>query len=223
MTPNGWGCKCWVRQITRREAERRGISAEPKVRDTVWTNPRTGEALIVPEGIDPGWQRNPGKQRSQAIEAILNGKLAALPPEIARVAARDIATSWRAARVLQGAAGGAVPVGVLPTAVAEQVGSPGTVVQMTDSYGTKFVSRDRDVTVEVLGVLEDALWTGQMAVEKTAQGSSLVVFSRGERPWRFVLKLLPERGEIWVQTIHRTKPGKWLSFTKRDGVTVVRE
>jgi SPP1 gp7 family putative phage head morphogenesis protein len=44
--PNGYGCKCRVRQISDREAERKGIS----------------EAAPAGEP-DPGWERNPGASR----------------------------------------------------------------------------------------------------------------------------------------------------------------
>jgi uncharacterized protein with gpF-like domain len=64
MVPNGWLCKCWVQQVSRREAERRGISDDsppsPKVR---WVNKKTGKVEMIPEGIDPGWNYNPGKNR----------------------------------------------------------------------------------------------------------------------------------------------------------------
>lgn len=121
MPPNGWGCKCWVRQLTRAEALRRGVSEEPQVRDTIWTNPRSGEVQIVPVGIDPGWQRNPGQLRLQHMESFLAGKLDELPEAARIVALRDIATSWRVQRIMDGAPGRA-PVGQLPAGVAAQAG-----------------------------------------------------------------------------------------------------
>ncbi|MFO1351905.1 MAG: phage minor head protein [Gammaproteobacteria bacterium] len=66
--PNGWGCKCHVRQVSRIEAEKlreqgavRGEAPPFQMRDVV--NRRTGETLQVPEGIDPGWDFNPGVER----------------------------------------------------------------------------------------------------------------------------------------------------------------
>jgi hypothetical protein len=46
MPPNGHGCKCRVRQISRREAERRG-----------------GESSIPDGQPEEGWARNPGAER----------------------------------------------------------------------------------------------------------------------------------------------------------------
>lgn len=121
LPPNGWGCKCWVRQVTRAEALRRGVSDLPEVPDTVYENGRTGEVQIVPQGIDPGWQRNPGKLRMQGVEAMLAGKLDQLPEQARIAALRDIATSWRVNRIMDGAPGRA-PVGLLPESIATEAG-----------------------------------------------------------------------------------------------------
>jgi hypothetical protein len=219
MPPNGWGCKCWVRQVTKREAERRGISVTPDVPDTVWDNKRTGARHIIPQGIDPGWQRNPGKLRLQAMETILKDKIAALPAEVARVAIRDIATSWRAERVLLGNAPGAVPVAVMPSVLASDLGTGTTIVQTTSSYGEKFQAKGRDVTTATLALLNEALETGTIAQE----GAQLHVFTAGEPSWHFVLKLMPSVQEIWVNTMHRTSPEKRAKVLARAGVSMVRQ
>lgn len=39
-----------------------------------WLNKRTGEEELVPEGIDPGWNYNPGISRSAALERQLQAK-----------------------------------------------------------------------------------------------------------------------------------------------------
>lgn len=109
FVPNGWGCKCRVRQVTRREYERllkTGIPAPasqatqeinpetglPTGRHTgarvpvktqapasplvEWTNKRTGEVQRIPQGIDPGWDYNPGEGRKAHLETLLQKKKA---------------------------------------------------------------------------------------------------------------------------------------------------
>ncbi|ENM4022584.1 hypothetical protein DDN27_003453, partial [Vibrio cholerae] len=73
MPPNGWGCKCWIRQVSKFEADK--LIAEGKVSTTApgggtkrWVNKRTGEVEVLPEGIEPGWNYNPGKARQKALE-----------------------------------------------------------------------------------------------------------------------------------------------------------
>lgn len=98
MPPNGWGCKCWVRQVSQVEYGRlrdtgyqdplapmelsdKGLPTgrrvqqllpvkleSPKLTWRNWTNKRTGEIERVPDGIDPGWDTNPGQAaRRQAL------------------------------------------------------------------------------------------------------------------------------------------------------------
>lgn len=87
--PNGWGCKCWVRQITRAEAERRGITGAVNIPRRRVVNPATGEMLDLPAGLDPAWRANPGKVRLAQAQALLEDRLAALAPEAAAVRAGE--------------------------------------------------------------------------------------------------------------------------------------
>jgi len=101
MPPNGWDCKCWVRQISREEGERLGVDDSPEVPVRRVVNRRTGEVRDVPRGIDPGWERNPGAQRVRAAIDFLDGRLRSAPPEVARVAERDLQSGWMAERARQ--------------------------------------------------------------------------------------------------------------------------
>lgn len=74
--PNGWGCKCRVRQVSRRDAGRRGgPTSRPARNPEERVNRRTGEVQIVDKGIDPAWASNPGKDWRRSLMANLNGKL----------------------------------------------------------------------------------------------------------------------------------------------------
>lgn len=97
--PNGYNCKCWVRQVSKveyrrlrdkgyqdplapqvidsatglptghRELRLLPVSVEsPRLEWRNYVNKRTGEVERVPEGIDPGWDTNPGiAARRQAV------------------------------------------------------------------------------------------------------------------------------------------------------------
>ena len=91
--PNGWRCRCRVQSMTRREYARLqadgSIKTEaPPAKTREWTNPRTGEVLDVPVGIDPGWAYNPGKAGARAAEvrATAERKLASVPAALAEAA-----------------------------------------------------------------------------------------------------------------------------------------
>ena len=84
MPPNGWLCKCHVRQVSRVEAKRRGMTPSAPL-ETVyrdWTNERTGKVERVPVGIDPGFDYNPGVSRTKHLAKVAGEKLAALAEPI---------------------------------------------------------------------------------------------------------------------------------------------
>jgi hypothetical protein len=87
--PNGYGCKCWVRQLSRREAARLGVegvrvpsprpilgpdglptghvegrrkpvrTTRPRVTYVDFRNKRTGQVEKVPRGVEPGFHKPP--------------------------------------------------------------------------------------------------------------------------------------------------------------------
>jgi len=62
--PNGWGCRCrvWPRtQGDLRRAGKQGPDQTPDDGTYEWVDPKTGEVLPVPKGIDQGWDYNPGQ------------------------------------------------------------------------------------------------------------------------------------------------------------------
>lgn len=58
MPPNGYGCLCWVKQLTKGQAKRAGISEPVELEMVETTNPRTGETVTTPKGIDPSFDHN---------------------------------------------------------------------------------------------------------------------------------------------------------------------
>ncbi|GAB2824548.1 hypothetical protein GCM10027276_29210 [Comamonas piscis] len=104
--PNGWRCRCRVMSMTKADykrgytLDRPGAEINPdaplvrKPLNTVappderreYVNPRSGEVVQVPVGIDPGFAYNPGQARQQALEAQLQGKLNAANPALADAA-----------------------------------------------------------------------------------------------------------------------------------------
>lgn len=79
MPPNGWGCHCGVRQVSKREyaqlASLTGAkTTAPNDGTRRWINKRTGEIETIPVGIDPGWDYNPGTTREADLQAQLKAK-----------------------------------------------------------------------------------------------------------------------------------------------------
>jgi len=73
--PNGWGCRCSVRALSKRDLKRLGkdgpdeappLELEEKTVGVRGPNPRT---VDVPKGIDPGWGYNVGKANTGQVFA----------------------------------------------------------------------------------------------------------------------------------------------------------
>ncbi|MGR3433501.1 MAG: phage head morphogenesis protein [Shimia sp.] len=93
--PSDWGCKCWVRQITQREADRRGgVSERPPMETRERVNTRTGAVRDVPVGIDPGWDVNPGVARQERAQGFLADRIQRMPREARADFGADILGSW---------------------------------------------------------------------------------------------------------------------------------
>lgn len=60
--PNGYFCGCTVIQRTERWMQRQGRTVSPPLDldEEPWTNKRTGEVEMVPRGVNPGFDANPG-------------------------------------------------------------------------------------------------------------------------------------------------------------------
>ncbi len=93
--PNGWRCRCRVNNMTQRDYDKgktpTGAALNKTAPDVVlreYVNPRTGEISQVPVGIDPGFAYNPGIARQQALQGVVDGKLAGSDPGLAAAARR---------------------------------------------------------------------------------------------------------------------------------------
>lgn len=73
--PNGYGCKCRVRQLMQHEAEKIGISDDLDIEYETVENPRTGKTSKVPKGIQQSFAHN--HDRLTAMKYLYADKLAA--------------------------------------------------------------------------------------------------------------------------------------------------
>ena len=68
--PNGWRCRCTVQQLSERDLERRGLklsNTPPTGAPKTYIDKKSGNTLLVPPGLDPGFAYNVGKSRMKAM------------------------------------------------------------------------------------------------------------------------------------------------------------
>lgn len=83
--PNGWKCRCDVESLSEADLVEYDykLSKAPEMGFKAWVNPNTGEELLVPKGIDPGFGYHIGKTNPELQGAKLAmDKLVSLPPSI---------------------------------------------------------------------------------------------------------------------------------------------
>ena len=220
MPPNGWGCNCWVRQISAREAARLGVNEAPNVPRSQKVNRRTGEVRDVPVGVDPAWSRNPGKLRVQHMETLLVQGVEALPEIAAQAITADLATSWRVQRIQAGEAEGRVPVAILPSEARTALDVEVKTVLFSDETATKQSAKHPELKPQDYAQLARLMASGTIV---TTKDQSVAVFERRARDaWLAVIKRTAKGDELYLKTFYRNNNLDYLDGLLRRG-TVVRE
>ena len=161
-------CKCWIRQVSRREYERlvgtgRYLTRAPKIKKEKWLNKRTGEIERVPDGIDPGWDTNPGMLSRQARAlGTATDKLNATTAPLAVAGVRDLLkTPGFAAWYNQPKPAGNFPVAVLPDEDAKLIGARTHTVLLSGQTSTKQHEAHPDISAEDYIYVQDAIDRGR--------------------------------------------------------------
>ncbi len=97
--PNGWRCRCTAFAVDEKDIARYGAAGfpikreEPAIDWLPYVNPRTGEVVPVPRGIDPGFAYNPAKARDGALHEQAVRKAAQAQPIAGAVAVAQASTA----------------------------------------------------------------------------------------------------------------------------------
>lgn len=226
--PNGWLCQCRVRQITKREAEALGYDPDaggPQIVTRPWTNKRTGERFDVPEGIDPGWQSNPGVTRASNLHRFLSDRLDALPVNARRVAVQDLvgAPQFKAlaraelpynglrdrspANVEHGRM--ALPVAMLPQRVADLINAKTRTVFLSNADAHKQVSKRPEIGPEQYAQVQRAVEEGRIFEDATSDKEFIVQFLIDGLPWGVVIHITRDRRELFLKSFHRFRDSQF--------------
>ncbi|WP_428527139.1 phage minor head protein [Roseibium sp.] len=219
--PNGWGCVCWVRQITQAEAESLGgVTDPPEIATTPWTNKRTGETRDIPVGIDPGWDSNPGKERHRTLAKHLAGHLDAAPDHIRRAAMTDLVGSQAFRRVANGELAGHTvfaPAAVVPESVATAMGSTTRVAFLSTADAAKQLGKGRAFGPEFYTNVQALLDSGEIRADRSRKDSTDFAAAGliGGAWWRVVFRVTKAGDEIFLKSFRRSSENQIESYRKR--------
>ena len=223
--PNGWLCQCRVRQISRREAESLGYDPSaggPQVVTRSWTNKRTGERFQVPEGIDPGWQTNPGATRAHNLRQFLSERLDTLPVGARNVAVQDLvgAKQFRTlaqaelpydgpadrspANIERGRM--ALPVAILPSGFQNVIGARTRTVLFSNADAHKQVGKRAQIAPADYAQVQWMIENGQLYEDATSASTFVVQALVDGKPWAAILRLTRDQREIYLKSFRRIRP-----------------
>lgn len=211
--PNGWRCKCRVRS---RAVPREGAQlTRPPLNLRPWTNGTTGESRLVPAGIDPGWDNNPGKVREQMASRRLVDRLDRMGTAARREAVDRLRKDPVFTYVTENGAGfdyqrrldpeqaGAGrlrwPAAVINPGLAGRLGTTSRVATISVADAAKIQAQHPEVSAGFWPSLQEIL----DAPDAIVDGKKLALWKRiNGIAWRVILKASTE-GEIFVNSVHR--------------------
>jgi hypothetical protein len=215
--PNGWNCKCRARP---RSDDSRATLAQrraPPLDLQPWRARSTGESRLVPTGIDPGWEHNPGLQRQRLAGQALTQRLDRMVDADARRDAvrrlrsdpafdylfetgNGFAYRRRLAPELADIGRQRWPVAVLPDALRETLGVETHVATLSVADAAKIAFKHPEVTAEFWDDLEEQISAGRSSL--SGDGKLVLMSNWQARPWKIVLKRTAQ-GEVFVNSVHR--------------------
>jgi len=205
--PNGWGCKCSVRQITRFEYDKLkdqdGYTTEaPAIEEKTFVNRRTGEVSKVPAGIDPGWGTNPGLSRAKTLVDNVSARLEAAGEEAARSRIAEIVNS-PAPKLLMGIG---EPL-ALPVATAgrflEDMRAKSRLIVAFNATMSRKVKKHEHVDPDSFRLVQQIVDGGEIIDEDRGEDFRTLVAEIEGAWWKLVLKRSAQRF-LRVQTFLRT-------------------
>ena len=157
--PNGWGCRCTVRTLSKDEAKRLGISPSPKITKTERINTKTGEVYgDVPVGIDTGWDYNVG---SKDLYTDLTDIYRSAPVNVAEVlltklvSNEHVLTGWLAEPAKR-----FLPVAKLPADLQKSLNADNDLLLLSNATLRKQIQNHPELTADDFGKIPETIKNG---------------------------------------------------------------
>jgi Phage Mu protein F like protein len=207
---NGWGCKCKVLSVGPRDLAKMGKDSPdsaPNDGTHEWVDKKTGEVRDIPNGIDPGFDYNPGQADAKGYR-VLTEKFETTPPDIATQWMKEFVKEPAFERFIAGKIRGDFPVGILDEHYRKVIGSQSQTVWLSDDSLSKNKGEQPkrskghpELTVTDYQALPDVIGGPQVVIEK--QGFKIVCSRKDKQYYLAVVKTTEDRRELFVQSFRR--------------------
>lgn len=201
--PNGWRCRCIVRQLSEGQLKSEGlqVSPDPVINYRPWVDKKTGQTKLVPEGIAPGFDYNVGVAglRVKAREQIA-AKMAKIKPEIAgnvieqMVKTKDFADFFNAPQ-------GYYAIGVADELIKKTLAAETSVCLLSDESLLKNKEHHPDLSLEDYLKINGFLRNYDILVQDSPSSVVAVKKDEGKQYW-LAVKVTRRKNEIFASTFH---------------------
>jgi hypothetical protein len=219
--PNGWGCKCWLRQISQEETDTRGgVSEPPDIPLVEVLNKRTGKTELIPQGIDPGWNTNPGKARAKNLIPHFNANLedaGSASPAIAKAVLQEFWQSRAPEAYARMNERVHLPVAYAPD-LANRLKAPSALVVVSNDTLAAKIGKHAAIDTAGFGQVQQMLETGTAIDRRTDNKGINFWMDQGGYLRRVVVRQSAE-GYLYIGTLfvssanllksHLAKYGEW--------------
>jgi SPP1 gp7 family putative phage head morphogenesis protein len=228
--PNGWNCRCTVTQWAERDLERRGWAVTPDdrlpplpQRGTMPFGPGFGIDRPVIQGIDAGWDYNPGAASLRGLAEKLGRSLEASVAAGNERAARQTLEEIMALPALEQFLGDrdlAMPFAILSAELAVRIDSRRRVVSLTRrTVEHVLVEKARGYSPAVFRAAARGLDAPLLQVAQPG-GRLATVFRHEGRLYVLAVRVSRDGRGLRTATIHRTNAGD-LARLRRTGDVIV--
>lgn len=224
--PCGWNCRCTLQSLSQREVDKLKAEGEllkfepPEDAYRSWVNKRTGEVRDIPDGIDPGWDYNPGRVGATvAINEALAQKAADAPYELLEPLVAERVRSDAFARFVTKPEG-TMPVIPITPPLAAALGIDARIALLSADTMVKQLRNHPEMTLEDYRLLPTF---PNKAVLALADGPlSIILIQLANGRWmHVVLKSTKGRKAAFLTSYRFTGEERVRALLNRPGVRII--
>ncbi|MBN9334706.1 phage minor head protein [Devosia sp.] len=226
--PCGWNCRCSLQSLSQRDVDRlvkQGVPLKfepPTIAAFPWENKVTGEVRFVPEGIDPGWDYNPGQAGYMgSVNANLTDKVSRAPLPVMRAGIEERLASADFERFLR-APEGSMPIGILTDDLAQALGAAerARAVALSDDVMRRQLRDQPDLTAADYRRLP-GIFADPALVLQDGDRSLLLLKKVGEQWWAAAARSTASGQGLYLENLRGITDAQLARLVGRTGTKVI--
>ncbi len=177
-----------------------GVFPSPPIQKVAWENKRTGFTEIIPQGIDPGWDTNPGKTRFKNLLKSTTDKLNDYSAPLAAATIASLLKGVSFKQWYEEGKQGNFPVGRLSETDAKKISAKTQTVVLSQETLTKQKEHHPDLSLEEYELVQETIERGEMIQEDE---NNLTYLLKKEQGYTSIVKSTKTGEAIFLTSFRR--------------------